>query len=90
LGCCSGHSLGEKRPVAASALGTVTKEPDPVSRAIDILSVFLLLFAGVAFSLGVVSLDRREDLQALYWLGVGALLLKASVEMLRPGRGGRT
>lgn len=60
-----------------------------MSRAIDVLSVLLLLFAGAAFCLGVLSLDRSEDLHALYWLGVGALLLKASVEMLRPGRGGR-
>jgi hypothetical protein len=60
-----------------------------VSRAIDVFSVLLLLCAGAAFSLGILSLDRREDLHALYWLLVGALLLKASVEMLRPGRGGR-
>jgi len=60
-----------------------------MSRAIDVLSVGLLLGAGVAFSLGVLALDRQEDLHALYWLGVGALLLKASVEMLRPSRGGR-
>jgi hypothetical protein len=60
-----------------------------VSRAIDLLSVLLLIGAGVAFCLGVVALDHKEDLHALYWLGVGALLLKASVEMLRPSRSGR-
>jgi hypothetical protein len=60
-----------------------------MSRAIDILSVLLLIGAGLAFCLGVVALDHKEDLQALYWMGVGALLLKSSVEMLRPGRGGR-
>lgn len=60
-----------------------------MGRAIDVLSVLLLLAAGAAFALGVWSLNDRRDLHALYWLGVGALLLKASVEMLRPGRGGR-
>lgn len=60
-----------------------------MGRAIDVLSVLLLVSAGIAFCLGVVSLSDRRDLHALYWLGVGALLLKASVEMLRPSRGGR-
>lgn len=60
-----------------------------MSRAIDLLCIGLLLGAGGAFALGVSSLERERDLHALYWLVVGGLLLKASVEMLRPSRGGR-
>jgi hypothetical protein len=60
-----------------------------VSRAVDFLSVFLVVAAGVAFSLGILALNDRRDLHALYWLAAGALVLRASVEMLRPSRGGR-
>lgn len=60
-----------------------------MGRAIDVFSVLLLVFGGVAFALAVLALDDSRDLHALYWLLVGALLLKAAVEMLRPSRGGR-
>lgn len=57
-------------------------------RAVDVLSILLLAGAGISFAVGVWCLGDRADLQALYWLGVGGLLLKASTDMLRP-RGGR-
>lgn len=90
MGCCSGRLRVERIFLQLPRGASLVFESFPVSRAIDVLSVLLLLFAGVAFALGVSSLDGREDLHALYWLGVGALLLKASVEMLRPSRGGRS
>lgn len=57
-----------------------------MNRAVDIFSVILLGAAGVAFASGVFALGDQKDLHALYWLMVGGLLLKASVDMLRPGR----
>jgi len=58
-------------------------------RAIDVISVVLLLFAAVAFALGVRALGEREDLSALYWLAVGALVLRSATDMLRPKSGAR-
>jgi hypothetical protein len=53
-------------------------------RAIDALSIVLLLLAVAAFALGVTSLADRQDLTALYWLAVGGLLIKAASDMVRP------
>lgn len=58
-----------------------------MTRALDLLSLLLLLGAGLAFTLGVRALGARDDLVALYWLGVGVLTLRATVELSRP-RGG--
>jgi hypothetical protein len=58
-------------------------------RAIDVISVLMLLFAAVAFALGVRALGEREDLAALYWLAVGALVLRSATDMLRPKSGAR-
>lgn len=57
-----------------------------LSRAVDLLSLVLLGAAAAAFSFGVYAIGEQEDLHALYWLLVGALLLKAAVDLLRPGR----
>ena len=58
-----------------------------MARAVDLISILLLLAAPVAFSLGVLALSEREDVEALYWLLVGGLLLKAASDMLRPRAG---
>ena len=55
-----------------------------MSRVGSIVSILLFVGAGVCFSLGMYSLGEREDLPALYWLVVGALVLKASVDLLKP------
>ncbi len=57
-----------------------------MGRVIDALSILLVVAAGTAFSLGIVALGEQRDLHALYWLVVGGLVLKASVDLLRPGR----
>ncbi len=57
-----------------------------MGRVIDILSILLVAAAATAFSLGVIALGEQRDLHALYWLVVGGLVLKASVDLLRPGR----
>lgn len=58
-------------------------------KAIDVISVTLLVAAAGAFALGVHSLGERRDLSALYWLAVGGLVLKAATDMLRPKSGAR-
>lgn len=55
-----------------------------MSRAIDVLSVTLLALGVGAFSAGIHALGDRNDLGALYWLAVGALLLRAATDLLRP------
>ena len=60
-----------------------------MGRAVDIVSILLLLGAGVTFALGVHALGSQRDLQAVYWLVVGALLLRSSVDALRPRAGSR-
>ncbi len=60
-----------------------------MTRVIDLASLVLLLGAGVAFTAGVNALGGRHDLVALYWFAVGALALRAAVELLRPRAGGR-
>jgi len=60
-----------------------------MGRAVDIVSILLLVGAGVAFAFGVFALGVERDAQALYWLLVGALLLRSSVDALRPRTGSR-
>jgi hypothetical protein len=53
---------------------------------LDILAVALVLVAGTTFVLGELALSRAEDLQALYWLAVGIVSLRAAVQIGRPGK----
>ncbi|MBK7585439.1 MAG: hypothetical protein IPI67_35295 [Myxococcales bacterium] len=55
-----------------------------MARAVDIISVVLLAAAAGAFIFGVNALGDRRDLDALYWLVVGGLTLRAATDMLRP------
>ncbi len=57
-----------------------------MGRALDLLAVALLLCAAFAFALGIRALEREQDRHALYWLAVGAVILKSSTDLLRPGR----
>jgi hypothetical protein len=52
---------------------------------VDVLAVALLLAAAAAFLLGGSALARAEDLQAIYWLVVGVVSLRAAVQVARPG-----
>lgn len=54
-----------------------------MTRALDVLSGLLLLGAAGAFASGVHALGGAHDLHALYWLVVGAVALRASVDLLR-------
>jgi hypothetical protein len=53
-------------------------------KIVDALSIVLLAFAALAFSLGVRALGDERDLASLYWLVAGALLLRSSTDLLRP------
>jgi hypothetical protein len=52
---------------------------------VDVMAIALLVAAGVAFFVGESALSRAEDLQALYWLAVGVVSLRAAVQIARPG-----
>jgi hypothetical protein len=60
-----------------------------LAKAIDVISVLLLLLAAIAFALGMRALGDRQDLSALYWLVVGALTLRSATDLLRPVSGSR-
>jgi hypothetical protein len=60
-----------------------------LTKAVDMLSVLLLLLAAGAFLLGIDALGDAKDLHALYWLVVAALLLRSGVDLLRPRSGVR-
>jgi hypothetical protein len=55
-----------------------------MGRLIDLLAILFLIGAVVCFAFGIDSLADRKDLHALYWLVVGALVLRAATDMLRP------
>ncbi|MBV9950146.1 MAG: hypothetical protein JOZ69_25120 [Myxococcales bacterium] len=52
---------------------------------VDLLAIVLVVFGGAAFILGELALSRAEDLQALYWLAVGMIAVRAGVQVARPG-----
>jgi hypothetical protein len=52
---------------------------------VDVLAIALVVVAAAALLLGESALARAEDLQALYWLVVGVVSLRAAVQVARPG-----
>jgi len=52
---------------------------------VDVLAIALLIAAGASFVVGEGALTRAEDLQAIYWLAVGVVSLRAAVQIARPG-----
>ncbi len=52
---------------------------------VDVLAIALVVVAVVALFFGESALGRAEDLQALYWLIVGVVSLRAAVQVARPG-----
>lgn len=57
-----------------------------MSRLVDVIAVVLFVSAATALVLGVLALGDGKDLNAFYWTGLGAVLLKAAVDVLRPLR----
>ena len=55
-----------------------------MGRVANAVNVLLFVAACSAFALGLYALGDRRDLQAIYWLTVGGIALKAATDMLRP------
>lgn len=53
--------------------------------ALDVLAALLVIGAGVAFTFGAFALAKASDVEALYFLIVGIVALRSSVQLLRPG-----
>lgn len=51
----------------------------------DIVAVVMLLGAAICFFLGASALARAEDLTAFYWLVVGVVTVRASVQLAKAG-----
>ena len=54
---------------------------------VDGLCITLVVAAAACFSWGVLSLTKGDDVQALYLLALGGLMLGAASRMLKPGYG---
>jgi hypothetical protein len=52
--------------------------------------VVFVLGAAACFIAALRALAVREDLAALYWLVIGALVLRSAVDLLRSGSGSRS
>ena len=60
-----------------------------MSRVANAVNLLLFAAACASFALGLYALGDRRDLQAIYWLIVGGIALKAATDMLRPRSSGR-
>lgn len=49
------------------------------------LAISFVVGGAVAFALGATALAEAEDLRAIYWLAVGAICVRASAQLARPG-----
>jgi hypothetical protein len=52
---------------------------------LDALAAVLVVGAAAAFTLGANALARANDVEALYFLVVGLVALRAGVQLVRPG-----
>lgn len=55
-----------------------------MGRVANAVNIVLFVAAATAFVLGLRALGDRRDVQALYFLVVGAISLRAATDMLRP------
>jgi hypothetical protein len=52
---------------------------------LDVLAAILVVGATVAFTFGAMMLARASDVEAIYYLIVGVVALRAGVQLVRPG-----
>ena len=52
---------------------------------LDALAALLVLGAAAAFAFGAAALGHANDVEALYFLVVGVVALRAGVQLVRPG-----
>ena len=60
-----------------------------MSKVVDFISIAFLGAAAAAFAFGLHALGDQHDLNALYWLAIGALVLRGATDILRPRSGAR-
>ncbi|HVH45164.1 MAG TPA: hypothetical protein VM925_22580 [Labilithrix sp.] len=54
---------------------------------LDVLAAMLVFGAAAAFTFGAMALARSSDVEAIYFLVVGIVALRAGVQLVRPGAG---
>ncbi len=54
---------------------------------VDVLAAALVVGAAAAFALGAVALSHASDVEAIYYLVVGIVALRAGTQLARPGVG---
>jgi hypothetical protein len=52
---------------------------------LDALSALLVLGAAAAFAFGATALAHANDIEAIYFLVVGIVALRAGIQVVRPG-----
>lgn len=52
---------------------------------LDVLAALLVLGAAAAFAFGATALSRANDIEAIYFLVVGIVALRAGIQVVRPG-----
>lgn len=54
---------------------------------LDVFAAVLVIGAAAAFTMGALALARASDVDAVYFLVVGIVALRAGVQVVRPGAG---
>jgi hypothetical protein len=52
---------------------------------LDVLAGLLVAGAAAAFTFGALALSRSNDVEALFFLVIGVVALRAGVQIVRPG-----
>jgi hypothetical protein len=52
---------------------------------LDVLAAVLVVGAAAAFTFGSMALARGGDVEAIYYLVIGIVALRAGVQLVRPG-----
>jgi hypothetical protein len=52
---------------------------------LDVLAAMLIVGATAAFTFGAMALARASDVEAIYYLIIGIVALRAGVQLGRPG-----
>lgn len=52
---------------------------------LDVLAAALVAGAAAAFAFGAMALSRSNDIEAIYFLVVGIVALRAGIQIVRPG-----
>ena len=55
-----------------------------MARLLDVLAILMLVLAAAALCGGIYVMGSRDDLGALFLLIAGVVLLRSSVDLLRP------